>query len=119
MSLLSAEYDQTLAEGRQAKDQLPKGITKDRDRALLHRLAKYKEKHLLFAYREDVDFTNNLSERDLRKCKNRQKISRGFRNPNGNNCYCIVLSITETAKRKTIPFLLVVGDILQKKGVLL
>lgn len=117
MTRLSAEYDQILAEGRLANGRLPDGDTKDRDRALLHRLAKYKDNHLLFAYREDVDFTNNLSERDLRKCKNRQKISGGFRNQNGKSCYCIILSIIETAKRKTIPFLQVVGDILSGKRV--
>ena len=117
MIRLSTEYDQILAEGRMSNGRLPDGDTKDRDRALLHRLAKYKDNHLLFAYRDDVDFTNNLSERDLRKCKNRQKISGGFRNQNGKACYCIILSIIETAKRKTIPFLQVVEDILSGKRV--
>ena len=61
--------------------------------------------------------SKNSSLPHLRKCKNRQKISGGFRNQKGKSCYCIILSIIETAKRKTIPFLQVVGDILSGKRV--
>ena len=47
-----------------------------------------------------VPFENNLSERDLRKCKNRQKMSGGFRKQSGNEMYCAIMSIIETCKRK-------------------
>ena len=117
MPLLSAEYDQILAEGRQANEMLVHEDTKNRDRGLLHRLAKYKDNHLLFAYHKDVDFTNNLSERDLRKCKNRQKISGGFRNQTGKICYCVILSIIETAKRKRIPFFTAVKKIMSGERI--
>ena len=110
-------FDQILAEGRKKNDALPEGDTKNRDRSLLHRLAKYKDNHLLFLHRTDVDFTNNLSERDLRKCKNRQKISGGFRNQTGKSCYCVILSITETAKRKAVPFIRAVRDIMVGKRI--
>ena len=41
------------------------------EEALLNRLEKYRENHLLFIKRSEVPFDNNISERDLRKVKNR------------------------------------------------
>lgn len=43
------------------------------EEALLNRLEKYRENYLLFIKRSKVPFDNNISERDLRKVKNRQK----------------------------------------------
>ena len=117
MEQLSAEYDQILAEGRKANELIHDENTQKADRALLHRMAKYKDNHLLSLYRKDVEFTNNLSERDLRKCKNRQKISGGFRNQAGKSVYCKILSIIETVKRKTIPFVEAVKNILAGKQI--
>jgi len=51
---------------------------KQEEKALLNRLEKYKENHLLFLQNFKVGFDNNICERDLRKCKNRQKIAGGF-----------------------------------------
>jgi len=48
----------------------------------------------------NVPFDNNMSERDLRKCKNRQKMSGGFRTETGKEIYCSLLTITETCKRQ-------------------
>lgn len=48
------------------------------EEALLNRLEKYRENHLLFIKRSEVPFDNNISERDLRKVKNRQKMAGGF-----------------------------------------
>ena len=47
-----------------------------------------------------MDFTNNMSERDLRKCKLRQKMTGGFRTDAGMMIYCRIMSVIETAKRK-------------------
>jgi hypothetical protein len=63
------------------------------------------DNHLLFASHPEVPFTNNMSERDLRKCKNRQKISGGFRKDAGKQIYCIVMSIIESCKRRNENFL--------------
>lgn len=70
------------------------------ERRLLNRLEKYKEEHLLFLKDLRVPFTNNMSERDLRKCKNRQKISGGFRSIDGCDMYCKIMSVVETWKRE-------------------
>ncbi len=49
-----------------------------------------------------MPFENNMSERDLRKCKNRQKIAGGFRKNTGNDMYCRIMSVIETLKRKNM-----------------
>lgn len=68
-------------------------------------MVKYKPNHLLFLHRFDVSFDNNLSERNLRKCKNRQKMSGGFRTQEGCSMFCDILSVIETAKRLNVnPF---------------
>lgn len=78
---------------------------KQEENALLNRLEKYRDNYLLFLKRFDVAFTNNISERDLRKCKNRQKVSGGFRNMDGCKMFADILSVIETAKRmKTSAF---------------
>ena len=69
---------------------------------LLTRLKKYKRNHLLFLHDFDVPFDNNMSERDLRKCKNRQKMAGGFRTAHGKEIFCSVLSVTETCKRQSL-----------------
>lgn len=74
--------------------------------SLLNRLKKYKKYHLLFLHDFRVPFDNNMSERDLRKCKNRQKMAGGFRTTHGLNIYCSLLSITETCKRQAINLML-------------
>lgn len=93
------EYDRILTEGwRQNQSTKPKWAKQD-EAALLRRLEKYKVNHLLFLHDFAVSFDNNMSERDLRKCKNRQKMSGGFRTQEGCSMYCDILSVIETAKR--------------------
>ena len=46
---------------------------------LFKRLRKYKHNHLLFLHHPEVDYTNNLSERCLRKFKRKQKQAVTFR----------------------------------------
>jgi len=94
------EYDRILLEGRSANKGTSGKYAKQEEKALLNRLEKYKENHLLFLHDFQVDFSNNMSERDLRKCKNRQKIAGGFRKQSGNEMYCNIMSVIETCKRK-------------------
>ena len=42
----------------------------------------------------------NISERDLRKAKNRQKMAGGFRKDSGHEMYCSILTIIETLKKR-------------------
>lgn len=54
--------------------------------------------HLLFLYDFRVHYSNNMSEEDLRICKNRNKMGGGFRNASGCKMYCRIMSFIETVK---------------------
>ena len=69
---------------------------------LLNRMEKHMPNHLLFLRDFLVPFENNISERDLRKVKNRQKMSGGFRKESRHEMYCSILTIIETLKRRNM-----------------
>ena len=100
---MSRKYDEIIMKGREENSKTSGVQAKKEENALLNRLEHYKHNYLLFAYDFDVGFTNNMSERDLRKCKNRQKMSGGFRKQSGKAMYCDILSLIETCKRKSMP----------------
>ena len=75
------------------------------EKKLINRIKKYKENHLLFMYNFAVPYDNNMSERDLRKCKNRQKMAGGFRTDEGIEMYCNIMSVVETIKRRNLNIL--------------
>lgn len=100
-----SRYDEILKEGRLQNKTTRGCLAKQEEKTLLNRLEKYKKNHLLFLHDFTVPFQNNMSERDLRKCKNRQKIAGGFRKESGNEMYCRIMSIVETCKRKQMPVL--------------
>ena len=68
-------------------------------------MEKYRKNHLLFLEDFHVPFDGNMSERDLRKAKNRQKMAGGFRKGSGHEMYCRILNIVETLKRRNMPLL--------------
>lgn len=93
-------YKELIEQGREEnKDTRHKYAKKD-ETTLLNRLEKYRHNHLLFLYDFKVPFDDNMSERDLRKVKNRQKMAGGFRKDSGQEMYCTILSIIETLKRR-------------------
>ena len=92
-------YDKIIKKGVRENQKTSSKYAKEEEATLLRRLESYKENHLLFIHDSRVKFDNNMSERDLRKCKNRQKISGGFRKTSGQKMYCKILSVIETAKR--------------------
>lgn len=99
---------------KQERKDKPSGFrwaTKE-ETSLLNRLKKYKRNHLLFLHDFNVPFDNNMSERDLRKCKNMQKMSGGFRSETGKEIYCSLLTITETCKRQGKDLIIAVKTIL-------
>ena len=93
-------YDDILQEGwDENKDITWKSAASD-ERALLRRLEKFKEDHLRFAADFCVEFTNNISESDLRFIKNRTKLSGGFRQKTGRKMCCRLMSIIRTCKKR-------------------
>ena len=97
---IKSKYDSILSLGEEQNTKTIGSTAQKEEKALLNRLRKYKDNFLLFLDDFQVPFTNNVSERDLRKCKNRQKMSGGFRDVDGCKMYCKIISVIETWKRE-------------------
>ena len=96
----SSRYDELISEGYKANKATRGRLAKKEEKKLLNRLVKYKMNHLLFLYDFRVHYSNNMSEKDLRICKNRDKMAGGFRNAAGREMYCRIMSFIETVKRR-------------------
>lgn len=93
-------YDGLITAGRAENKKTKHRYAKKEEKALLNRMEKYRHNHLLFLYDFRVPFDDNMSGRDLRKAKNRQKMAGGFRKTSGHEMYCNILTIIETLKRR-------------------
>ena len=93
-------YDAIILRGRKENKKTTHKYAKEDELTLLNRLEKYRHNHLLFLHNFEVPFDDNISERDLRKAKNRQKMAGGFRKDSGHKMYCSILTIIETLKRR-------------------
>ena len=65
---------------------------------LQKRLRSYKSNHLYFLNHPHISYTNNLSERYLRKFKRKQKQAVVLRSDTGGQYICDALTILETAR---------------------
>ena len=68
-------------------------------RNLVERLIREKVAVLAFAFNEEVPFTNNLAERDLRPAKVKLKVSNCFRSFEGAEIYARIASFVSTARK--------------------
>lgn len=68
-------------------------------RNLMERLKKYEQQVLNFALNEQVPFTNNLAERDIRPWKTKLKVSGCFRTLNGAQHFATIKGFCATAKK--------------------
>jgi len=69
-------------------------------RNLLNRLGKYEEAVLAFAFHEEVPFTNNQAERDVRPAKLKQKVSGCFRTLGGAQVYARIEGFVSTVRKQ-------------------
>lgn len=95
---LTDKYDAILATASEEYEKHPP--TKDFMDGfnLYKRLRVYKDDHLYFLSHPEVDYTNNISERQLRKFKRKQKQAVVLRSDAGGQHICDALTIIETAK---------------------
>lgn len=100
----SKRYEELLDEGYSENKKLKSKFLRQEEQKLLNRMKKYKENHLMFLYDFDVPFDNNLSERDLRNVKTKQKISGCFNNLETSKIYFNIKSIISTLRKQDINF---------------
>ena len=96
------KYFSILKQGRGENKNTAHKYAKQEEAALLGRLERYSHNHLLFLHDFSVPFDVNLSESDLRKAKNRQKMAGGFRKESGHEMYCSIMTIIETLKKRNM-----------------
>lgn len=101
------EYDRILEEGQREYAAAIKGNKNMEsyhtdERRLLNRLKEYKEEHLRFLNDFNTPFTNNMAERDVRKFKNKIKVSGCFRSAEGAEIYARIASVITTLKKQNI-----------------
>ena len=68
-------------------------------RNLLIRLKKHQEAVLAFAFYDEVPFTNNQAERDLRPAKIKQKVAGSFRTLEGAQIYARIHGFISTTRK--------------------
>lgn len=79
--------------GKPGKSKSTKG------RNLLNRLIKYQNAVLAFAFHQEVPFTNNLAERDLRPIKTKQKVAGCFRTLSGAQRHARIYGFIATVRK--------------------
>jgi transposase len=75
-------------------------LKRSKARNLLERLREFESDVLRFMEREDIPFTNNQGENDLRMTKVQQKISGCFRSMEGAKSFCRVRSYLSTCRKQ-------------------
>ena len=81
-------------------------VKKSKGRNLLERLSQNQDAVLSFAFHQDLPFTNNHAERDLRPVKTKQKVSACFRTIAGANHYARIQGFIATVRKQHLnPFI--------------
>ena len=93
-------YDELVEQGKAAMKIESNRYALKELRKMLERLQKYKTEYLLFMKKYIAPFTNNLSERDLRHCKGKQKVSGCFRSWRGIVAYARIRSFLSTIRKR-------------------
>lgn len=109
----SQRYDEIIEEGYLENKKTKGKYLKQEEKSLLNRLKKYKENHLMFLYIFSVPFDNNLSERDLRHIKSKQKISGHFNSFEGLEIYSNIKSIIGTLKKRGKEFYILINNVFE------
>jgi len=99
-------YDALVEQGAQALASMcPESFGGSALKRMVNRLLKHKENYLLFIRNYNAPFTNNQSERDLRHCKTRQRISGCHRAWQSFSDYCKIHSLVDTANKRGLNIL--------------
>ena len=99
-----SQYEDILLEADQ-EEPPPQAVARGRPRQskgrnLMNRLAQHQEAVLAFAQYQEVPFTNNLAERDIRPWKTKLKVSGCFRTKTGADHYARIRGFISTARKQ-------------------
>lgn len=86
-------------------------------RNLLNRLVRHQDGIIAFAFIQDIPFTNNQAERDIRCLKTKQKVATSFRTFNGAQNYARIQSFVSTSRKHKMNVFKNLINILDKKIV--
>ena len=95
IDFFSGVYDKILALGREENKRTLFDFARKDELALLNRYEKYKLNHLVFLTDFTIEPDNNRSERNLRECKMKKKVSGGFRTFGGLEDYAAVKTVID------------------------
>ena len=109
----SLRYDEIIKKGFEENKKITSKYYAKEERKLLNRLKKYKENHLIFIYDFSMPFDNNLSERELRHVKCKQKISGFFKSKEGLQSYLDIKSLIITCKKQCLDYYTIISNIYQ------
>ena len=118
LASFESTYDELISRGRNELEYLGvAGFGYDEFRKMLARLTEYKDGYMLFMRNYLAPFTNNLSERDLRPEKTRQKVSGLFRSWSGLQNHVNIKSFISTAKKRKMDLVKSISNILNNVPV--
>lgn len=98
ISGIEHQYDAILKSGEQEYLKHPPNKYYLDGQNLLKRMILYRNNHLLFLHHPEIDYTNNLSERALRKFKRKLRQVVTFRSNTSVENLCNCISILETRR---------------------
>jgi transposase len=102
----SALRDRVIREYQQALDVLNSmPLTGAEERQLQKRLIKHRDWIFTFMAYRDVPPDNNSSERAIKAAKLKEKVSGGFRSPEGASRFAQLLSLTQTLRKQKLAIL--------------
>lgn len=111
------KYDEIIKKGILENCKTPSKYLRDKEKAVLKRLEKYKGNYLKFLKDFELPFDDNLSERDLRPTKTKKKISGCHRSFNGLKNYCNIRSIISTCIKQKLNYFKILKDIIDNRPI--
>jgi transposase len=93
---IADKEEPTPIKGKRGRPKSTKG------RSLLNRLVKYQNEWLAFAFVENVPFSNNQAERDIRCLKTKQKVATNFQTEKGAKHFAQIQSFTSTLRKHSM-----------------
>ena len=110
-------YDEIIQKGINQNKTTPSKYLKDKEKAVLNRLIKYKENYLNYLKDFDFPFDDNLSERDLRATKLKKKVSGCHRSFEGLKDYSNIRTIISTCIKQGKSYFEFFKNILNNKPI--